>query len=255
MASPSVLAEATLEGVVDASLAAALAESDAAGGALEPLTDFIMAHADESLLLSGVAMLPILDEKGARGIADAVRPLLGLGGEGVGSMHNNGTDLAALAPGLLLGLRRVLARLFAALYSPPGSPVELVLEHSAHAIGYGTGATRERALAIHVDDSTYTASLCFNMSASCVGTELRFSGAQPVPGLPALARHQRLGHSDELAARPRTGWALLHRGCHPHRTTRIEVGERISAVLWYNPVRLGVSAVTGAGRQDDQEYE
>ena len=214
-----------LNDVIDAGLRTALAE--------DTLTDFVLLKADESLLFSGVVSLPIVSPDGAATIADLIRPLLGRGGDGVGSMHNYGTDLATLAPGLLAELRAIFARLFAAVYAPPGSLADELVEHSAHAIGYGIGPTRERALRLHVDDSTYTASLCFS-AAGCTGAALRFTGAQAVPGLPSLARVQRLGHRDELPAQPRAGWALLHRGCHPHRTTPIEAGERINAVLWYH---------------------
>ncbi len=45
---------------------------------------------------------------------------------------------------------------------PPRSARRLVL-HSAHAIAYGRDGARERALALHVDDSLVTATLCLGV--------------------------------------------------------------------------------------------
>jgi hypothetical protein len=38
----------------------------------------------------------------------------------------------------------------------------------------------------------------------------------------------------EVCAPCHSGRALLHLGCHPHRTVKIESGERYNWVLWYH---------------------
>ncbi len=38
----------------------------------------------------------------------------------------------------------------------------------------------------------------------------------------------------EVCAPCHSGRALLHLGCHPHRTVKIESGERFNWVLWYH---------------------
>ena len=129
--------------------------------------EWLLGRADESLLLAGVVALPVLSDAGAERLADLTRRLVGAGGDGVGSMHHYATDLLDAGvvraypelPALLCGLVGALTPVIAAAFLPGMGDGSLVL-HSAHCIGYGLGPMREKALRLHVDDSTVTVNVC-----------------------------------------------------------------------------------------------
>ena len=87
-------------------------------------------------------------------------------------------------------------------------------------------------LRLHQDDSDLTVNLALRSDQD--GCKVRFEGAQhltqPLP---------RGGGGAPGAYSPYTevdlppGYALLHRGRHPHDVTPIEAGERWSLILWY----------------------
>ncbi len=134
--------------------------------------------------------------------------------------------------------------------SPPAAvhdPVpRRLVRHSGHTIGYGTGAMRETALRLHVDDSLLTVNVCLGRPGF-TGSSLLFTGAQAVC-LPQVARMQarrdlvRRLSEVEVAAVPKPGWALLHLGAHPHRTLPIQSGERFNWVLWFHEAKAKVSS-------------
>jgi hypothetical protein len=232
----------------------------------EEAAEWVAAHAEESLLLTGVVDIPVLSDAGALALAAVTATLLGRGGDAVGSMHNYGTDLDTagarrVLPGLediLDGLLRDVQPLAAAVLLGPTAPARLV-RHSAHAIGYGGGAVREKALRLHVDDALLTVNVCLG-TAPFTGSGLLFTGAQRVHAPVAIARMQ--GKRDllnrlttvEVAAQPQPARAFVHLGAHPHRTVPILTGERFNWVLWYHGAAATAStspapahAVGGAG--------
>ena len=224
---------------------------------------FLLTHCNETLLNHGVADFPFLSDDGAALLASLTETVIGGGqqGEGVGSMHNYGTDVHPRCPQLLGEIGAQLEPIFDLLFLtgeeavvvPPvaGARPNALALHSGHAIRYGKGGgMRETALKLHVDDSLVTATLCLR-SVDLSGTDLVFHGAQRL-AWPALAKTQarfsnlqavhgvhvdRAEH--QLTIKPTRGHALLHRGCHPHRTVPVVGGERISWVLWWHKITGG----------------
>ena len=69
------------------------------------------------------------------------------------------------------------------------------------------------------------------------GSELYFTGFQKLRFPPIAAAQRRMpvgAETREVCAPCHSGRALLHLGCHPHRTVKIESGERYNWVLWYH---------------------
>jgi len=91
----------------------------------------------------------------------------------------------------------------------------------------------------HQDDSDLTVNLALRSDQD--GCKVRFEGAQhltqPLPrgggGVPGA-------YSPYTEVDLPPGYALLHRGRHPHDVTPIEAGERWSLILWYKR-RRGVA--------------
>ena len=219
----------------------------------EELCEFVLAAVDgtnETALNYGVCEVPILSARGTALLGARTAPLIGQGGAGVGSMHSYGTDVAQRFPLLVKELGERLRPLFALLFRAPGAPPAAGMPlFSSHSIAYGTGPTRETALKLHVDDSTYTATICVLASPELRGTQLVFHGAQALqwPRLAGMqadyAKARRNGGVDVRAPEdarnhieklPRAGHALLHLGKHPHRTLPVQAGERHSWVLWWH---------------------
>lgn len=109
-----------------------------------------------------------------------------------------------------------------------------LMTHSSHAIGYGLTGQRELKLKLHVDDSRLTVNLCLGCPGFN-GSELYFTGSQKVRFPPVAALQRRLPAGSEVSEARAVcvpGRALLHLGCHPHRTVPIKGGSRINWVLW-----------------------
>jgi hypothetical protein len=213
---------------------------------------WLLEHADESLLLYGILDVPVLAPAAAAALAADTRRMLAAAGRAedrVGSMHKYGTELESCHNVLVAEMVGVLAPIIEMVFlsrcppsvAPPAgaSAASLHWPHSAHAIGYGTAGARERTLKLHVDDSDITINLCLG-TEDFTGSELSFTGWQPVTW-PAIAAAQRRLHRDPTAAdkelqgvRPRAGRALIHRGSFPHRTSPIVSGERFNWVLWFH---------------------
>jgi hypothetical protein len=230
---------------------------------------FLLTHSNETLLNHGVADFPFLSDAGCALLSALTEGIIGGGGEGVGSMHNYGSDIHPRCPRLLSEIGTQLEPIFDLLFVsgteaqtvPPADarPTHLAL-HSGHAIRYGKGGgMRETALKLHVDDSLVTATLCLR-SLDLDGTDLVFHGAQRLEW-PALAKMQAKFaatqavhgvHVDrgehQIKVKPTRGHALLHRGKHPHRTIPVVGGERISWVLWWhaNDADAGATATAAA---------
>lgn len=213
-------------------------------------SEFLLSNIDDTneSLFYGIGEVPILSPAGCALLSARTAPLLGRGGAGVGSMHSYGVDLLQAFPVLLKELGERLKPLFANLFRPPAAPQPHLDLYSAHAIGYGQGPTREKALKLHVDASTFTATICVTATPDLRGTQLVFHGQQPLlhPRLEELqavfARARRSAGVDvrqmddarnHVQKLPRAGHALLHLGKHPHRTLPVEAGERHSWVLWW----------------------
>jgi len=233
----------------------------------EELCAFLLAAVDgtnETLLNYGIAEVPILSPSGATLLAARTSPLIGLGGEGVGSMHSYGTDVAQRFPLLVRQLGERLRPLFSLLFRAPGAPPAAAMPlYSSHSIAYGVGPTRETALKLHMDESTFTATICVLATPDLRGTQLVFHGQQALhwPQLAGMqagyAKARRSGGVDVRAQEdarnhieklPREGHALLHLGRHPHRTLPVQAGERHSWVLWWHEAgpEEGCSPLPGA---------
>lgn len=245
---------------------------------------FLLTHSNETLLNHGVADFPFLSDDGCALLAALTEGVIGGGGEGVGSMHNYGSDIHPRCPRLLSEIGTQLEPIFDLLFvsgtEAPTVPATdarptLLALHSGHAIRYGKGGgMRETALKLHVDDSLVTATLCLR-SIDLEGTDLVFHGAQRLEW-PALAKMQskfaatQVVHGvhvergeHQIKVKPTRGHALLHRGKHPHRTIPVVDGERISWVLWWHEIEAanadaGATAAatpgaTAAAPANDQE--
>jgi hypothetical protein len=219
----------------------------------EELCEYVLGGVDgtnETALAYGVCDTPTLSTHGVALLGARTALLIGAGGVGVGSMHSYGTDVHLRFPLLVRELGERLRPLFELLFrAPSAAPAAAMSLFSSHSIAYGTGPTRETALKLHVDDSTYTATICVLATPDLRGTQLVFHGQQALqcPRLAEMqadyARARRNGGVDVRAPEdarnhieklPRAGHALLHLGKHPHRTLPVQGGERYSWVLWWH---------------------
>lgn len=64
----------------------------------EDLTDWLLTHADESLLHLGIAHIPVLSPSGAASLSTVTAGLIGRGGDSVGSMHKCAPCLSFVPP-------------------------------------------------------------------------------------------------------------------------------------------------------------
>lgn len=247
----------------------------------DKVVEWVLAHADEAIVLAGVLSIPVFSDAGAARLSALTTDLVGMGGDAVGSMHRYGTDLMdqatkARQPGfqsLLDSMQRALEPVLDALFISGGSAAGLPASGSdggwapqrlrcvsGHAIAYGVEPGRERALRLHVDDSLVTVNVCLGVPGF-TGSELHFSGSQEL-AWPALARAQRKQRAAagpgadavDLRVRPVPGRALLHFGRHPHRTAPIESGTRVQWVNWYQlatPPAAAVSVAADAGADSE----
>ena len=110
-----------------------------------------------------------------------------------------------------------------------GGPLELF---TAFAIWYKhDDGLANSGLRLHQDDSDLTVNLALLSEQD--GCKVRFEGAQHLT-LAGSSLSNRAGvytPFTEVDVPP--GYALLHRGRHPHHVTPIEAGERWSLILWY----------------------
>ena len=219
-----------------------------ASSSVDDTIAWVLDHADPSLLLMGVLHIPMFSDSGAARLAALTETLLGQGGDGVGSMHNYGTDLASagtqathpcLAP-LLAAIRESVQPIAQAvlLGADADGAMEPLVPHSQHCIGYSVTGARERALRLHVDDALVTVNVCLGMPGF-EGSEVMFTGWQPLAlaKLAHLQRRRAVSAEVEVAVTPRPGYALIHFGKHPHRTVPIRGGVRLNWVLWYHKGR------------------
>lgn len=114
-----------------------------------------------------------------------------------------------------------------------GMPVDYNV-YAAHAIIYST-TNGERALSAHTDDSDITVNIPIYMN-QMLGSDLRFIGTAPPYGNSVCIEHferGRVRHSHAVnSISHQLGSYILHRGDHPHETSAIYGGERITLVFW-----------------------
>ena len=111
-----------------------------------------------------------------------------------------------------------------------GGPLELF---TAFAIWYKhDDGLANSGLRLHQDDSDLTVNLALLSEQD--GCKVRFEGAQHLTLAGSSLSNRAPGvytPFTEVDVPP--GYALLHRGRHPHHVTPIEAGERWSLILWY----------------------
>jgi hypothetical protein len=108
------------------------------------------------------------------------------------------------------------------------SSVESVSHVHAFCIKYAMGddaaAPEMRALAMHVDDSTYTINLCVSDTAFS-GCELVFSGREGADGRVAVL-------PNEYTYRHKPFHGVIHRGSLQHWVENLTSGSRESIIIW-----------------------
>lgn len=110
--------------------------------------------------------------------------------------------------------------------------------YTAHAIIYNANGIGEKALSMHTDDSDITVNIPVYIK-DLVGSELRFMGSTPY-GNSLCKRHfekNRIKHSLSVnTISHQIGSYIIHRGDHPHETSAIYNGERITLIFWLKKV-------------------
>ncbi len=174
-------------------------------------------------VLSAPARWALLAEVEA---AEADRRAGRFGGPAPNSMHSYGVQLDDLGlGGLGLGLAKAAVEPLIGRF--PGVEGPVVGAH-AFAVSYGQG--RDEDLALHVDDSTLTLTLCLGYAFT--GGEVVFEGVR----CPAH-RQDRCGPEERLAWAPRPGLGLVHRGAHRHHVRPVGLGRRVSLIVWARVAR------------------
>jgi hypothetical protein len=108
--------------------------------------------------------------------------------------------------------------------------------YTAHAIYYSAEGEGEKGLNTHVDDSDVTINLTL-MTESLSGSEVRFLDSTDY-GNDYCKQHfgrmkEKLDAGMHLhSIAPEVGTCLLHYGNHPHLTSPIYTGKRLSLILW-----------------------
>jgi hypothetical protein len=108
--------------------------------------------------------------------------------------------------------------------------------YTAHAVYYSAEGEGEKELRTHVDDSDITINITL-MTESLSGCEVRFLDSTEY-GNEFCIKHfgkmkEKLDAGMHLhSIKPEVGTCLLHFGHHPHLTSPIYSGKRLSLILW-----------------------
>lgn len=105
--------------------------------------------------------------------------------------------------------------------------------YAAHAVMYNA-SNGEKALALHKDDSDITVNILIH-TENLIGSELRFMGSTPYGNTECKKHFEKNRVKHPLAINTvsqEVGSCIIHRGDHPHETSAIYNGERISVILW-----------------------
>ena len=108
--------------------------------------------------------------------------------------------------------------------------------YSAHAVIYSASGEGEKGLSLHVDDSDITVNITLHASNLC-GSELSFTDTTEYGNEFCLKNLDKMRKKIEntftvTQFKTTVGNCILHRGSHPHSTTGIYTGERITLILW-----------------------
>lgn len=107
---------------------------------------------------------------------------------------------------------------------------------NAYAIYYNATGEGEKSLNTHVDDSDITVNITL-MKENLDGCEVYFTDAPDYGNAYCIKNFSKMKQklqkgSSSYSIKPEVGTCMLHYGNHPHMTSQIQSGKRVSLILW-----------------------
>jgi len=153
-----------------------------------------------------------------------------------GSMQKHTVDITNLFGNFIQDNMPIITSKINELYDF-GNKIDYYV-YTAHAIIYNSDGTGEKALSIHTDDSDITVNIPIHLK-DVLGSELRFIGSTPYGNSICKSKLEKHRVKNSLAVNSithRIGSYIMHRGDHPHETSAIYNGQRISLIFWLKRV-------------------